>query len=82
MVSQHQQERLVADGLPRAVNGVPKAFLRCLGHKRDTSADFQDAVVEFVQRFLVGLLLLGRGVFHRYVQFRQAIDDWYCSIFG
>ena len=39
----HQQERLIADRLAGAVDGVPEAFLGRLDDEGDLPPDFQDA---------------------------------------
>ena len=43
MIAQHEQERLVADRLARAVDRVPESLLRRLRHERNPAPDFQDA---------------------------------------
>ena len=58
VVAKHQQERLVADRLARAVDGVTESFLGFLGDESDVPADLQDAprVLLEVARQLVVVL--------------------------
>ena len=44
MVADEQQERLVADGVGGAVQGVAKAVLGMLGDQPDALPDLEDAV--------------------------------------